>query len=219
MKRNKTFRRCAALAALSFLLCIMSAGLCAGARETLDRAEAAREEAEELFIEAEILHNKAKAAQREAEEYEPEKVIVVEEKIVYAEPLSEKTLEMPKTCLEPATEQVSMGRYTITAYCPCEICCGYWAKTRPLDENGEPIVYTASGALARAGVTIAVDPYVIPHGTEVWFEGPTGMQKYIAQDTGSAVEGNHIDLYFDSHAEALAWGSQTREVFCEVSSP
>lgn len=218
MKRNKTFRRCTALVVLAFLLCIMSAGLYAGARETLVKAEATRQEAEELFIEAEILHNKAKEAQEAAEKAEPKQVIVVEEKEVAAQQLSEKTVELPMTCLEPATEQVSMGKYTITAYCPCEKCCGYWARTRPLDENGEPIVYTASGALARAGVTIAVDPYVIPHGTEVWFEGPTGMQKYIAQDTGSAVDGYHIDLYFDSHEEALAWGAQTREVFREVKT-
>lgn len=218
MRRNKSIRRCAVLLTLSFMLCIMAAGLYAGARETLERAEVTRHDAEELFIEAEILHNKAKAAQEAAEKVEPEQVIVIEETVLRAEPLSEKTAEMPKTCLEPTPEPVSMGNYTITAYCPCEICCGYWATTRPLDENGKPIIYTASGALAKAGTTIAVDPSVIPHGTSVWFEGPDGMRKYIAQDTGSAVDGYHIDLYFDSHEEALSWGSQVREVFQGVAS-
>lgn len=209
--------------ALAMLLCISTVVLYANAREVLDRAEATRKEAEELFIEAEILHNKAEAAQKAAETVEPEQVIVV----VEAEPepvaLAEQTVELPMPCAVelPATgaepEQVSMGNYTITAYCPCEICCGYWATTRPLDENGEPIIYTASGALAKAGVTIAVDPTVIPHGTSVWFEGPNGMNEYIAQDTGGAVNGDHIDLYFDSHEEALAWGTQTREVFREVT--
>ena len=221
--RNKSIRRCAVILALAFMLCIMSAGLYAGAKETMERAEDTRKEAEALFIEAEILHNKAKAAQEAAQAKEPEQVIVVVEKEIEAKTLSDAPVVPPLSCLETAPveqepAQVSMGNYTITAYCPCEICCGYWARTRPLDENGKPIVYTASGALAKAGVTIAVDPSVIPHGTSVWFEGPGGMNEYIAQDTGSAVDGYHIDLYFDSHEEALAWGSQTREVFREVNA-
>lgn len=221
--RNKSIRRCAFMLALAFMLCIMSAGLCAGAKETLRKAEAVRQEAEDLFLEAEILHNQAKAAQEAAEAVEPEQVIVVEEKVIYAEALADAPETPPLSCLEyapaePEPEKVSMGNYTVTAYCPCEICCGYWARTRPLDENGKPIVYTASGALAQAGVTIAVDPSVIPHGTSVWFEGPNGMNEYIAQDTGSSVNGYHIDLYFDSHEAALAWGAQTREVFREVNA-
>ena len=39
-----------------------------------------------------------------------------------------------------------------TAYCPCERCCGSWALNRP-----DGIVYTASGAEAVQGVTIAAD--------------------------------------------------------------
>ena len=226
MKRNSIKRRCTIFLTLGFLLFAMSVGLYLSAKETLNRAEATYKDAEELFIAAEILNNKAEAARKAAEEAEPEQVIVVVEDDAKAVPLTQKSVTPPLSCLETATEpesepvpeQVSMGNYTITAYCPCEICCGYWARTRPLDENGKPIVYTASGALAKAGVTIAVDPSVIPHGTSVWFEGPGGMNEYIAQDTGSAVDGYHIDLYFDSHEEALAWGSQTREVFREVNA-
>ena len=228
MKRNSIKRRCTIFLTLGFLLFAMSVGLYLAAKETLSRAEATYKDAEELFIAAEILNNKAEAARKAAVESEPEQVIVVVEGETAAVPLTQKTVTPPPplSCLEtasepepePVPEQVSMGNYTITAYCPCQICCGYWATTRPLDENGEPIVYTASGARAQAGVTIAVDPYVIPHGTSVWFEGPDGMREYIAQDTGSAVDGYHIDLYFDSHEEALAWGAQTREVFREVSA-
>lgn len=118
---------------------------------------------------------------------------------------------------EPEPDLVSIGTYTITAYCPCEICCGWYALNRPLDDNGEPIIYTASGARAEAGTTIGVDPYSIPLGTDVWFEGPDGeLNDYTAQDTGSMVIGNHIDLYFDSHEEACNWGLQYREVFKEA---
>lgn len=34
----------------------------------------------------------------------------------------------------------------------------------------------------------------------------------IAEDCGGAIKGNKIDLYFDTHAETLEWGKQTRKV-------
>ena len=95
-----------------------------------------------------------------------------------------------------------LGTFDLTAYCSCEVCCGKWAIDRPTDENGDPIVYTASGAVAEAGVTVAVDPDVIPLGTEVYI---MGMGWYKAQDTG-AFTGNVIDIYFTDHEAALEFG-------------
>ena len=69
---------------------------------------------------------------------------------------------------------------TATAYCPCEKCCGVWAENRP---NG--IVYTASGAIAQEGVTIAADWDVYPPGTVLQVEG---LGEYIVQDRGGAIE-------------------------------
>lgn len=103
-------------------------------------------------------------------------------------------------------EQISLGEFKITHYCACEICCGSWANNRP---NG--IVYTASGAVAEAGVTIAVDPDVIPYGTEVVIDNQT----YIAQDCGGAIQGNRIDVYCNSHKEAQQLGVKYAEVFVE----
>lgn len=81
---------------------------------------------------------------------------------------------------------------TATAYCSCEMCCG---KTDGI---------TATGTKATAGRTIAADPSVIPYGTEVIINGNT----YVVEDCGAGVKGNCIDIYFDSHAEALAFGRQ-----------
>lgn len=86
---------------------------------------------------------------------------------------------------------------TATAYCPCKKCCGKWADNRP---NG--IVYTASGTVAKAGRTIAVDPSVFPFGTVLEINGV----QYVAEDTGSAIKGNKIDIYFDDHDAAIAFG-------------
>ncbi len=207
-KRNSTY---ALLLVLTILLCVATVILYINAKDLLDRAEHTYAEAEDLFAAAEILQERTVTAQRAVETAEPDQTTTqayTVELVTLAQRAEEKQEEAV-----PEAPQISMGTYTITAYCPCEICCGAYALTRPRDENGEPIVYTASGARAEAGVTIAVDPSVIPHGTSVWFEGPEGVQEYKAQDTGGAVNGNHIDLYFNSHMEALAWGSQTREVF------
>lgn len=105
-------------------------------------------------------------------------------------------------------EWKSLGEFKVTAYCSCVRCCSIWAKNRPLDENGKEIVYTASGERAEAGKTIAVDTSVIPFGTEV----KIGDTVYTAQDTGSAVKGNVIDIYFDSHKDAVKHGAKYLEV-------
>lgn len=90
-----------------------------------------------------------------------------------------------------------LGEFAIVAYCPCEECCGKWALNRP-----DGIVYTASGEEAVPGVTVAVDPDIIPLGTKVYIEG---LGWYIAHDTG-AFSGQVIDIYFDDHAAACEFG-------------
>lgn len=92
-----------------------------------------------------------------------------------------------------------MGKFLITNYCSCEKCCGYWATIRKKDEFGNPIVYTASGTIAKAGRTIAVDTSVIPYDTEVYIPGYGIL---VAEDCGGGVKGNHIDIYHDNHDEA-----------------
>lgn len=111
----------------------------------------------------------------------------------------------------PTFELVSLGEFRITAYCPCEICCGNWAKNRPVDEDGSVQVFTASGDLAVEGVTIAADTSVLPFGTEVIIDDV----KYIVQDRGKAIKGNKIDVYFENHQDALEFGVQYKEVFME----
>lgn len=133
------------------------------------------------------------------------------------EPPTEPPATEPLATEPPATEPpedtndgwTSLGTFKLTAYCSCSKCCGQYALNRPKDENGNPIVYTASGARAEAGATIAVDPRVIPYGTKVQINGHT----YIAQDTGGAIKGNRIDVYFDDHQEAWNFGTQKAEVF------
>ena len=102
-----------------------------------------------------------------------------------------------------------IGEFELTAYCPCETCCGVWALNRPLDATGEPIIYTASGEIAHPSFTVAVDPDVIPLGTEICIEG---LGVFKAQDTGNFT-GSVIDIYFENHADALEFGRQTAKIW------
>lgn len=108
------------------------------------------------------------------------------------------------TTEEKTLEMEYMGVFNVTAYCPCEQCCGVWATNRP---NG--IVYGASGARLKANHSIAVDPNVIPYGTKVVIN----QIAYVAEDCGGAIKGNRIDIYFETHDEALAFDARNYDVF------
>ena len=108
-----------------------------------------------------------------------------------------------------AIEPVSLGNFRLTAYCSCSLCCGKWANNRPIDKDGNEIVYGAIGERLKERYSIAVDPKVIPYRTEVIINGHT----YKAQDCGGAIKGNRIDVYFEDHQAALNFGVQYAEVF------
>ena len=113
---------------------------------------------------------------------------------------------------EPCIEYKSLGDFTLTAYCPCVRCCGEWSAEHPSKVGTDYIQKTASGVIPAQGRTISVDTKLIPFGTAVVING----HEYIAEDRGGAIKGNTIDIYFDSHEEALEFGRQTAEVFIEI---
>ena len=89
------------------------------------------------------------------------------------------------------------GNFQATAYCKCTKCCGKWTNSP-----------TASGTTPKAGRTIAVDPNVIPLGSRVLVNG----KEYRAEDTGSKIKGNIVDIFHNTHQEALNFGRQTVQV-------
>ncbi len=93
----------------------------------------------------------------------------------------------------------SLGEYEVTAYCACELCCGEWADSM-----------TFTGEIATEGVTIATYPDDIALGSKVYIEG---IGERVAQDIGGAISNKRIDLFFDSHSDALNFGRQTLEVW------
>ena len=147
------------------------------------------------------------------DEEAPKAEIFIDEEtgVLYSESIENELfyVEQNETTTEQVTENKSNAQnFELTAYCPCEICCGEYAKNRPIDENGKPIVYGSTGERLTSGYSIAVDPDVIPYGSEVIIDG----KLYKAQDCGGAIKGNKIDVYFDNHRDAANFGRQTKEV-------
>lgn len=124
-------------------------------------------------------------------------------------PVTEEVVATEPAAYEGFIPEVTpLGRFKITHYCSCEKCCGKWALNRP-----DGVVKTASGADAKAGRTIAVDTSIIPFGTEVVVRYDDGSEAvYVAEDTGSAVMGKHIDVYMDDHDAAWNAGLKYGEV-------
>ena len=92
----------------------------------------------------------------------------------------------PEPAPQPTPTRSLLGTFQLYGYCPCSKCCGKYASG-----------YTATGVIAVEGITVAVDPKVIPLGTKLYIEG---VGDRIAQDTG--VSGNTIDVYVQNHNDA-----------------
>lgn len=79
----------------------------------------------------------------------------------------------------------------------------------PLSTGKSADGITATGVKAKFGI-VAVDPKVIPLGTKLFIEG---YGYAIAADTGGAIKGLRIDLFFESRKEALKFGRRKVKVY------
>lgn len=86
-----------------------------------------------------------------------------------------------------------LGNFTLTAYCNCAQCCGTAGNL------------TASGTVPTAGRTVAMAG--VPFGTQLLINGNV----YTVEDLGTPY--GHVDIYCDSHSEALSFGLQSAEVY------
>jgi len=89
----------------------------------------------------------------------------------------------------PTYDEIEMN---VTAYCPCEQCCGEWADG-----------ITASGKPAEGKLIAAPRKYAFGTVMEV-----PGYGRAVVEDRGGAIKGDKIDLLFPTHQDALNWGRQ-----------
>lgn len=125
---------------------------------------------------------------------EIEKTVISE--VVITEPVDRivqvQKVQTSRSSALPRTSSTSTTggtTYKITAYCPCSKCCG--------KSTGR----TASGTKATAGRTVAASSK-FAFGTKL----NIGGHIYTVEDRGGAINGNKIDIFVNTHAEALQWG-------------
>ena len=123
-----------------------------------------------------------------------------EEPLIDDSPIAQAT----KADMERPDDLVKLGDFIATAYCV----------------TGQ----TSTGTQTTVGRTLAVNPYVIPYGTEVWLylEDGTFAGDFIAEDTGSNMLANPnvIDIYMgqDSYNDCILWGAQDVQVYIRATA-
>ena len=131
--------------------------------------------------------------------------VLAKENTSLIEKSSTKQVEKPTIPEEP--EWISLGTFVTSAYC---------GENYPHICNDGDSTYTATMTKPQQGRTIAVDPTVIPYGSEIKIICPEANidgHIYIAEDCGNAIKGKRIDIFYNEHTVAYAHGMQEAEVF------
>lgn len=98
-------------------------------------------------------------------------------------------------------EQWKTVQMRVTAYCPCPKCCGNYSDG-----------ITASGHKVIDGDIFVAADKRYPFGTEMIIPGYTGPLGVKVLDRGGAIQGDRLDVFFNSHQDALEWGVRYLDV-------
>ena len=89
----------------------------------------------------------------------------------------------------------------VTAYCPCPKCCGSYSDG-----------ITASGHEISQGDRFVAADKIYPFETEMLIPGYKNSQAVKVLDRGGVIQGNRLDVFFNSHQDALQWGVRYLDV-------
>lgn len=160
-----------------------------------------------------VLENKAILQQEEAEEY---KIIlkgqilaaIIEEANLQSKLLQETQHREKAEVALTALQQENPIKKTViaTAYC----------RENPHGICNDNTPETSTGVIPKEGRTVAVDPKVIPYGSLLWIPD-FGWR--IAEDTGGAIDGNRIDIFFERYRDAYTFGRQEMTILVFPAIP
>ena len=112
--------------------------------------------------------------------------------------------EDPAEPTDPATPTIGKWKtlqMRVTAYCPCEQCCGEWADG-----------ITANGHSISQGDRFVAADGRFAFGTQMLIPGYNNSKTVKVFDRGGAIYDNRLDVFFNTHQEALEWGVQHLDV-------
>ncbi len=110
--------------------------------------------------------------------------------------MSSRSDDTPTPAVQWETRQMR-----VTAYCPCERCCGRHADG-----------ITASGHIIEDGDTFVAADGRYPFGAQMVIPGYNNDKPVKVLDRGGAIRGDKLDVFFNSHQQALEWGVRNLEV-------
>lgn len=178
-------------------------------KEALLAAKTAADSANAVTLIPEAVQNAAEQVNETAaaKEIPADKIALgpgyVETKEEAISPATSKKTTVDKQNTDPAVPKMEtaepgeyLGEFKATGYCNCQRCSGGYTKTY-------------SGTIPKANHTLSADLNVFPIGTKLVIDGIT----YTVEDKGSSVNGKKVDIFFATHAEALAFGTQTVDVY------
>ncbi len=106
------------------------------------------------------------------------------------------TKEATAAVLNPVqSDEWKTVRMRVTAYCPCPKCCGEFSDG-----------ITACNHKIQQGETFVAADRKYSFGSEMVILGYNDGNPVKVLDRGGAIYGNRLDVYFDSHQQALDWG-------------
>ncbi len=129
---------------------------------------------------------------------------------VTIDPASAKVITLSSTAVADAPvfdsgattmEEWETVRMRVTAYCPCEYCCGDWADG-----------VTANGHVIKQGDRFVAADRRYSFGTKLLIPGYNSTLVVKVFDRGGAIKNNRLDVFFNTHQEALNWGVQHLDV-------
>lgn len=115
-----------------------------------------------------------------------------------------RSAEITNNHLPTADDNWITRKMIVTAYCPCRICC---------DKSADGI--TASGHKVKSGDRFVAAPRSLPFGSKLRIPGYARDTPVLCLDRGGAIKGNKLDVFFNTHKEARAWGVQKLKVRIE----
>ena len=147
-----------------------------------------------------------KAAKEAAEKAAAEKAAA--EKAAKEKEAAEKQAAEEAAAAEAAEQQEAAASST-PAGCRTITMESTAYSSDPADALGGGSVTATGQNLLTNPMAVAVDPSVIPLGTRLYVEG---YGEAYAVDTGSAIQGNIIDVHFSTAAQCYSWGRRTVQV-------
>lgn len=144
-----------------------------------------------------------------------QRIVFENGKETFKQVLWEKILESPVAAIieEGTKDTIISSRGTVTRFVKAidMVATAYDATFASTGKNpGHPQYgITRSGLKVRPGI-VAVDPKVIPLGTYLYVEG---YGEALAADTGGAIKGNRIDLYYESPKDVAKYGKKRLKVY------